>query len=98
MNSFIITRLQRKLGFRENRKFSENPLSGPGLGSLVPPMRRALGLRSHLEGRWFRVPGPTYDMGLGSRVPPTVPGFGSHVLDMPIKTTKKVFQKNFHVR
>ena len=68
MNSFIITRFQRKL-----RKFSENPISrfrvsGPN-GSWVPP-----------SGSW--VLGPTYEMGPGSRVPGLrshfrVWGFGS---------------------
>ena len=60
MNSFIITRLQRKL-----RKFSENPLSG-----------------SWVSGPTFRVPGPTYEIGPGSWVSPTVLGLGSHFLDV----------------
>ena len=78
MNSFINDRLQRKL-----RKFSENPFSSLtirvpcltcdlGTGSRVlDPTFRVPDLGSHLQGPRSRIPGPTYEMGPGSRVPLT---------------------------
>ena len=75
INSFINSGLQRK-----PRKFAENPISG----SRVPRLWSRVSGPTYGLGPGFRVLSPTFRVaGLGFRIPPTVPGLGSHFLDMP---------------